>query len=119
MNWYIAKLIFRIVCGDGNHTHQFDEQLRLIHASSENDALNKAAAIALQEQVSFMNQNNELVQWRFIDIPELYNLSHISDGLEICSRIHETHQYENYIDLVRSKADHIRSRVVGNRVEHV
>ncbi|RYY10197.1 MAG: DUF4288 domain-containing protein, partial [Chitinophagaceae bacterium] len=27
MNWYLAKLIFRIVCGQGNHTPQFDEQL--------------------------------------------------------------------------------------------
>jgi len=27
MNWYLAKLVFRIICGDGDHTPQFDEQL--------------------------------------------------------------------------------------------
>ncbi|MFA6946933.1 MAG: DUF4288 domain-containing protein, partial [Pedobacter sp.] len=32
MNWYVAKLIFRITCRNGNHQPQFDEQLRLISA---------------------------------------------------------------------------------------
>lgn len=26
MNWYVAKLIFRITCGNGNHQPQFDGQ---------------------------------------------------------------------------------------------
>ncbi|MEP7129294.1 MAG: DUF4288 domain-containing protein, partial [Chitinophagales bacterium] len=29
MNWYLAKIVFRIICGDGLHQPQFDEQLRL------------------------------------------------------------------------------------------
>jgi hypothetical protein len=29
MQWYLAKLVFQIICGDGNHRPQFDEQLRL------------------------------------------------------------------------------------------
>lgn len=119
MKWYIAKLVFRIVCGEGNHTHQFDEQLRLVYASGENEALTKAVRIAQQEEVSFLNEGNETVQWRFIDIPELYNLSQISDGFEICSRIHETHNYQNYIDLVHHKAEHIRSSVIKNPVEQI
>ncbi|MCF8452420.1 MAG: DUF4288 domain-containing protein [Pedobacter sp.] len=42
MNWYVAKLIFRITCGNGNNQPQFDEQLRLISASGEKEALIKA-----------------------------------------------------------------------------
>ena len=42
MNWYIAKLVFRIVCGEGQHTPQFDEQLWLIAAHSQQEALQKA-----------------------------------------------------------------------------
>ena len=30
MKWYLAKIVYRIICGEGNHTPQFDEQLRLI-----------------------------------------------------------------------------------------
>ena len=30
MNWYLSKIIFRIICGEGRHTPQFDEHLRLI-----------------------------------------------------------------------------------------
>ena len=38
MNWYLTKMVFRIICGDGSHKAQFDEQLRLIHANSKEDA---------------------------------------------------------------------------------
>jgi hypothetical protein len=41
MNWYVAKLIFRITCFIGNHQPQFDEQLRLISASGEKEAKKK------------------------------------------------------------------------------
>ena len=34
MNWYLAKFVYRIVCGNGNHIPQFDEQLRLITADN-------------------------------------------------------------------------------------
>ena len=35
MNWFLAKIVYRIVCGKGEHTPQFDEQLRLIGAEDE------------------------------------------------------------------------------------
>ena len=42
MKWFLAKLVFRIHCGNGNHTPQFDEQLRLIYAEDELHAFHKA-----------------------------------------------------------------------------
>ena len=42
MKWFLAKIVYRIICGSGNHTPQFDEQLRLIEADSEEDAFKKA-----------------------------------------------------------------------------
>ena len=50
MNWYVAKIVFRIVSGDGNHHAQFNEQLRLISAESEHQAFEKAAAIGINSQ---------------------------------------------------------------------
>ena len=35
MNWYVAKLVFRVISGAGDHQAQFDEQLRLINADNE------------------------------------------------------------------------------------
>jgi len=43
MNWYVAKLVFRVISGDGHHHAQFDEQLRLINADTELMALKKQA----------------------------------------------------------------------------
>lgn len=117
MKRYIAKLVFRIICGEGTHTPQFDEQMRLIYAADESAAFRKAYEIGLQEQEEFPNHHNEVVQWKFIDVPEIYDLHSLEDGVEICSRVHENNQYKNYIDLVHHKADEIRARIEDAAVE--
>ena len=68
MNWYLAKIVYRIICGDGDHTPQFDEQLRLIHAPSKEDAFYKAQQTGKKEEEKFYNLKQELVQWQFIYI---------------------------------------------------
>ncbi len=45
MNWYLTKIVYRIICGQGNHTAQFDEQLRLIQADNAQEAFEKSAAL--------------------------------------------------------------------------
>ena len=55
MQWYLAKIVFRIICGDGNHSSQFDEQLRLISANNEDEAFYKAQSLGKQEEDSFLN----------------------------------------------------------------
>jgi len=107
MNWYLTKIVYQIICGDGDHTPQFDEQLRLISAPDEQEAFNKAQRIGLVEEESFLNQKNHLVKWKFIDVCELYKLSELIDGAEIYSRIQETEDAGRFIAMVRSKADYI------------
>jgi hypothetical protein len=109
MNWYLTKLVFRIICGEGHHTPQFDEQLRLISATDENQAFEKATDIGNREQDDFYNHEQQLVQWKFINVAELYKLSGLLDGAEMYSRIQETDDPENYIDGVHRRAEHIRS----------
>src|ERR1700744_3586623 len=108
MNWYLSKIIFRIICGEGTHTAQFDEQLRLIAAKDENEAFQKALAIGQKEQDDFYNHDQQLVQWKFINVAELYRLSGLLDGAEMYSRIQETDDADAYIDLTNRRADHIR-----------
>ena len=108
MNWYLSKIIFRIICGEGQHTPQFDEQLRLIAANNETEAFQKALAIGEKEQDDFYNHEQQLVQWKFINVAELYRLSGLLDGAEMYSRIQETQDPDEYIDLVNRRAEHIR-----------
>jgi hypothetical protein len=108
MHWYLSKIIFRIICGEGKHTPQFDEQLRLVAAADEEEAFRKAYQLGEKEQDRFYNQHEQLVQWKFINVAELYRLSDLLDGAEMYSRIQETDDPEGYIDLANRRADHIR-----------
>ena len=110
MNWYLAKIVFRIICGDGQHTPQFDEQLRLVRAANEDEAFYKAQSLGMQEEDTFLNTQNKEVQWQFINVSELYKLSALIDGAEMYSRIRETDEAEQYIDLIHRKAAFIRDK---------
>lgn len=111
MNWFLAKIIFRIVCGNGEHTPQFDKQLRLIQADDETKAFEKASLIGEKEQVSFLNQHEQLVHWKFINVSELYKLSALIDGAELYSRVQEVDNADQYIGLVNKKAAHIQEKI--------
>ena len=108
MNWYLAKIVFRIICGDGQHTAQFDEQLRLIGASSKEEAFEKAQTVGMNEEETFFNRKEQMVKWQFISVSELYRLNELIDGAELYSRIEEKDNAESYIHIVRARAERIR-----------
>jgi|SRR5882724_8219961 len=107
MNWYLAKIVYQIICGDGDHRPQFDEQLRLIRAGNEHEAFQKAQRVGVTEQEKFLNNKQSLVEWKFIDVCELYKLSELIDGAELYSRIQEADDAGSYIDIIHRKADYI------------
>jgi hypothetical protein len=80
MNHYLVKIVYRIICGDGMHTPQFDEQLRLIYADSTDEAFEKATVIGQNEQETFYNQKEQLIQWKFIDVSEIHTLTQMVHG---------------------------------------
>jgi hypothetical protein len=104
MNWYLTKIIYRIICGDGNHTPQFDEQLRLVSANTADEAFRKSCRIGLQEEETFYNQQSQLVQWQFINVVEIYAIDEHTDGAEIFSQIKEADNAEDYCKFVHHKA---------------
>jgi hypothetical protein len=110
MKWYLAKMVYQIVCGDGHHTAQFDEQLRLIVANNEDEAFEKALSFGRKEQESFLNQKNQLVRWQFVNVPELYRLSKLIDGAEIYSRINEVDDVEAYTTFVHRRAESLQEK---------
>src|SRR5579863_8167195 len=95
MSWYLTKIVYRIICGQGNHTAQFDEQLRLIEADNSQEAFEKASTLGQKEEDKFIN------------VAELYKLSGLLDGAELYSRIQETDNADLYIELTNRKAAHI------------
>lgn len=110
MNRYLVKLVYQIVCGDGLHTAQFDEQLRLITAPDEASALHKSRRIGLQEEETFYNERQQLVQWKFINVVELYLLDELSDGAEVFSQIRESDDPPTYCSFVHHKSSILRKK---------
>ena len=104
MNWFLAKIVFRIVCGAGNHKPQFDEQLRLIAAPDRNEAYEKAAFLGKNGEDTFYNQDLQRVQWQFINIAELHPLNNLADGVELYSSVQEVENADDFITFVHHKA---------------
>lgn len=108
MNWYLTKMVFRIICGDGSHKAQFDEQLRLINASSKEEAFHKAQSLGMRTEELFFNHRQQLVQWQFISVSEMYQLQELIDGAELYSKVEETDDADSYLKFVHAKAEQIR-----------
>ena len=104
MNWYLAKLVYQISCGNGNHTGQFDEQLRLIFADDHLHAFHKARLIGEEEAMEVPVDKQLSVAWKFIDVSELLPLVSEMDSTEINSITSEQENAEAYIRNTRVKA---------------
>jgi hypothetical protein len=104
MNWYVAKIVFRIVSGEGKHQPQFDEQLRLVSADNEKQAYQKACSIGQQNQDKFQNDQKQTVRWEFIDVAELNPVNELTDGAELYYNIHEESDPELYIKWTHHKS---------------
>jgi hypothetical protein len=107
MKWYLAKIVYRIICGEGDHKPQFDEQLRLIHAEDDFHAFQKARTIGHLEEDTFLNNSQKLVHWKFIDVSELHALNELTDGAEIYSRICEEDDADDYIKIIHKRSAHL------------
>lgn len=110
MNWYLTKIIFRIICGDGQHKAQFDEQIRLIQASSPAEAWTKARYQAMAETAGTQAGG---VRWQFVNIPELYQLNGLIDGAELYSRVREEEDGELF-----EQVTHRRAAMLQYNMEH-
>lgn len=101
MNWFLAKLVFRIFCGNGNHPAQFEEQLRLISADDELHAFYKARLLGEGECRQGDQRTSAAVEWKFIDVIDLYAISEGSEGAETWSSIKEEANADLYIRSVK------------------
>jgi len=101
MKWYIAKLVFQVISGDGLHTPQFDEQWRLIKADEIIWAHEKARVLGWLEQGRFDAEHQRKVEWRFIEVAEIQQITTMEDGVQLYSTTEEPLDANAYVDLVR------------------
>jgi hypothetical protein len=102
MKWYLTKLVFRVIYGNDNHTAQFDEQLRLIFAEDEFHAFQKARTIGDRESMTTLLPYN--IQWKFIDVSEIYPLANMADGAVVFSAITKEGDADLYIRNTQKRA---------------
>jgi hypothetical protein len=115
MNWYLVKLVFQVLSGEGIHTPQFDEQVRLIQADEVNWAYEKATVIGWLEQHSFLNSKEEKVEWKFIDVVEIHRIDDPEDGVLLCAMTEEPEDAQGYIQIIKEKAQ--KSLQISQRKE--
>lgn len=104
MNWYIAKLVYQVISGAGNHTPQFDEQLRLIRADEISWAREKAGIIGRLLEHECVSYRSELVVWRFVNVVEVVPVLSLEDGDEIYSSTTEPNDANEYLSTISVKA---------------
>ena len=110
MNWFLAKLVFRIFCGNGNHPAQFEEQLRLISADDELHAFHKARLLGEGECKQVDQRTSAGVEWKFIDVVDIYALSECSEGAEAWSCIKEEASADLYIRSIKKSSTQLLDR---------
>lgn len=103
MQWFLAKIIFRIVTPLESSLGQFEEKLRLVHASNKADALQKATVWGGNEESEFVNSTGKKIGWEFIAVSELRLIPEIADGIELDSHLEENPAIDEFISLQRDK----------------
>lgn len=110
MEKYLAKLMFNINIDNGNDESQFDEQIRIIESQNLESAFYKARVIGKKEEETFMNSDNQLVSWQFIDVSEVYPLHEVKDGEQIYSNSHKIKDGGSFIKFIRQKSMEIQAK---------
>jgi hypothetical protein len=104
MNWYLAKLIFQVRSGEGTHAPQFDEQWRLIRADEVAWAYEKASVLGRLDESSFLNDRNEMVAWKFIEVADIHLIGSLEDGAQLFSSTEEPMDANAYIAQLKVKS---------------
>lgn len=110
MQKYLAKLMFNINIDNGTDASQFDEQIRIIESRNAEEAFHKARVIGKKEEETFLNNDNKIISWQFIDVAEVYTLENIKDGEQVYSNTHKIKDTGSYIQYIRQKSMEIQAK---------
>jgi len=114
MKAFLVTLIFQIEIEGHSGKAQFDEQVRLVEATDKKEAWEKARQIGMIEEISFVNEKQQTVVWKFINPANIFPISGLMDGEQVFSITHETEDARLFVDEVKDK-----SRLSQSFLEHV
>lgn len=117
-NWYLVKLIYCIDVNFGSNKKQFDEQLRLLEAINYTEAIIKAKMFGVKNEFEINQPNANHVKWSFIDILEIKQLDNFTDGIELCSKIDEQEESDNFIAFIKAKAKNLELKYLPQPVNN-
>ncbi len=103
MKWYIAKLVFQVISGEGMHTPQFDEQWRLIKADEVSWAHEKARVLGWLEQGCYTCEGQRKAEWKFIEVAEIQQINSMEDGVQLYSTTEEPIDANAYVGFIKRK----------------
>ncbi len=113
MNSYIAKLIYNIHFENGSRTSQFDEQTIYFSARNIEEAYTKAKTHGKKQEDKFKNENEEQVEWKFIDVMDLVEIEKLKNGDSLYSTTHETNDSSSFIELVKHRSQVIQTKLLS------
>lgn len=102
MNWYVAKIVFRITPARESAVGQFNEHLRLIRAESLEQAYLKARLMGICEEETFKHTKDP--NREFVNVAALHPILELTDGAEVYSRVHEVDGPGDYVQWVHQQA---------------
>jgi hypothetical protein len=105
-NWYLIKLTYRFICGNGEHAAEFNEQIRMICAEDTLHAFHKARLIGERETTA-LNTAAITACWKFIDVSAIIPINQLQDGAELWSHNYETTDAAQYISTTRQQASNL------------
>jgi hypothetical protein len=103
MKKYLVKLIFNVSVNQGADNSEFDSQMRVIRAFSSEDAFYKAREAGRREEGTVQSPSGQ-VNWRFIDVCELYDLEELGDGDQVFSETRKYTDSQSYITYIRHRS---------------
>jgi len=98
MKWFAVNCIYQVICGEGKHMPQFNEQIRLIQADGIRQALSKANLNAMHFNPSFNNCQGDKIVWKFLGVGGISEVAALKDGAEVSSKIVEPNSVARYLE---------------------
>ena len=108
---FLIKMNFQIrIADDGT---RFDEQIRVMDALNEEEAFFKGVALGRGEETHYMNSEAEEVNWKFLGVTDVINLTTMKSGDLVLERLIRKTDHDSYKDFLRKKSTEFQVKSVS------
>ena len=116
MEWYVAKMVYQVVSNKKSQAPQIDEQYKLIMADEPAWAWGKANILGKLGECSLEGIKGGSVQWKFINVVDLFEIGELSDGVELFSDTNEPANIEEYMAVSELRAKRLMEMYYSQQI---